>query len=228
MTMSRPILTVARAPWLLLGALACSGGDKVDDSNRGRVGLLVVNGDKSSVTAPPVFRAKFETSKGNFVIEATREWAPNGADRFYYLVRNGFFDDTRFYRAIEGFMVQFGLSGDPKVSTVWRSAFIPDDSVRQSNVRGFVSYAKAGPDTRGTQLFINYGDNTALDAQGFAPFGRVVEGMEVVDSLYKEYGDAAPGGAGPTQMRIRNEGNAYLDKDFPRLDKIVKAYVVED
>lgn len=216
-------------PWLLLAAaIGCEGGAKVDEKARGRVGLLLVDADKSSITAPPTFRAKFETSKGNFVVEVNRDWAPHGADRFYYLVRNGFFDDTRFFRVMDNFMVQFGLSGDPKVSTVWRSAFVADDSVKQSNRRGYLTYAKAGPNTRSTQVFINYRDNAALDAQGFAPFGRVVEGMEVVDSLNKEYGDAPPGGRGPLQMRIRNEGNAYLDQEFPRLDKIIRASVVED
>lgn len=224
--MFRTLHPAAVAP-LLLAALACAKGERVDESNRGRLGLLVVGGDRSSVTAPPVFQAKFETSKGDFVIEVIREWAPAGADRFYYLVRNGFYDDTRFFRAMEGFMVQFGLSGDPKVSTVWRSAYIPDDSVRQSNLRGFISYAKAGPDTRGTQVFINYRDNRNLDADGFAPFGRVVQGMDVVDALNKEYGDAAPRGTGPSQARIRNEGNAYLDAEFPRLDRIVRATAVD-
>ncbi|MBI4419998.1 MAG: peptidylprolyl isomerase [Gemmatimonadetes bacterium] len=206
---------------LSLLVLAC-GGDRAGSAARGRVALLLPGSDKSSVTAPATFRATFETSKGNFVIDVHRDWAPNGADRFYYLVRNGFYDDTRFFRLVENFVVQFGLSGDPKVSSQWRDAMILDDSVKQSNKRGFVTYAMGGPNTRSTQLFINYRDNSALDGRGFAPIGEVVEGMEIVDSLHKGYGEA------PVQAKIRNEGNAYLDREFPKLDKIVRAYVMED
>jgi len=219
---------------LLALAGACSGektgGKPVNTgSSGGRVALLLPGSDKSSLTAPAVFKARFETTKGPFVMEVHRDWAPIGADRFYYLVKNGFFDDTRFFRAIEGFMVQFGLSGDPKLSGVWREQYMYDDSVKQSNKRGFVTYAKGGPNTRTTQIFINFADNgRSLDGQGFAPFAQVVEGMEVVDQLYKGYGDAAPRGKGPDQSRIRNEGNKYLDADFPQLDKVTKATVVEE
>lgn len=212
---------VLSAATLTLTVIACSGG-KMQDSPRGRVALLLPNTDKSSLTAPAAYHAKFETTAGNFVIEVHRDWAPAGADRFYYLVRNGFYDDTRFFRVISGFMVQFGLSGDPKLSTVWRGAVIPDDTVKQSNARGFVTFAMAGPGSRTTQVFINFGNNARLDAQGFAPFGQVTEGMDVVDRLFSGYGEA------PNQTRIRNEGLTYLDKDFPELDKIVKAVVVED
>lgn len=200
----------------------------MQDSPRGRVALLLPNSDKSSLTAPAVFHAKFETTKGNFVIEVHRDWAPNGADRFYYLVRNGFYDDTRFFRVVPGFMVQFGLSADPKVSTQWRGAVIEDDSVKQTNARGFVSYAMAGPRSRTTQIFINFGNNGSLDPQGFASFGQVTEGMDVVDKLYSGYGDAEPRGKGPSQGRVRNEGNEYLDRDFPQLDRVLRATVVED
>jgi peptidyl-prolyl cis-trans isomerase A (cyclophilin A) len=219
---------------LLTLAGACSGeksgGKPVNTgASGGRVALLLPGSDKSSLTAPAVFRARFETSKGNFVMEVHRDWAPGGADRFYYLVKNGFFDDTRFFRAIDGFMVQFGLSGDPKLSGVWREQYIYDDSVKQSNKRGFVSYAKGGPNTRTTQIFINFADNArSLDSQGFSPFAQVVEGMDVVDQLYKGYGDGAPRGKGPDQSRIRNEGNKYLDADFPQLDKVIKATVVDE
>jgi peptidyl-prolyl cis-trans isomerase A (cyclophilin A) len=171
-------------------------------------------------TAPATFRATFETSAGTFVIEVRREWAPLGADRFYNLARSGYFEGARFFRVIGGFMAQFGIHGDPAVATRWRAARIPDDPVRQSNARGMVSFATAGPNTRTTQLFINYGDNRQLDGMGFAPFGRVVEGMEVVDKLYNGYGEGAPRGRGPDQGRIQAEGNAYLEKDFPRLDYI--------
>ena len=176
--------------------------------------------------APAVFKARFDTSKGVFVIEVHREWAPNGADRFYNLVKHGFYDNVRFFRVLSGFMAQFGISGDPKLSAKWREARIKDDPVRQSNRRGFITYAMAGPDTRTSQLFINFGDNSALDRQGFPPFGRVVSGMNVVDALNAEYGEGAPRGRGPDQFRIQSEGNAYLMRDFGRLDHVKKATIV--
>jgi peptidyl-prolyl cis-trans isomerase A (cyclophilin A) len=175
--------------------------------------------------APPVYKAKFDTSKGTFEIEVHRDWAPNGADRFYNLVKSGFFDDTRFFRVVRGFMVQFGINGDPKVAAAWQDANIKDDPVKQINQRGFVTFATAGPNTRTTQVFINFDDNNSLDDQGFAPFGKVVSGMNVVDQLYSGYGDGAPRGLGPDQGRVKNEGNAYLTKDFPKLDFIRKATI---
>jgi peptidyl-prolyl cis-trans isomerase A (cyclophilin A) len=175
--------------------------------------------------APPVYKAKFDTSKGAFVIEVHRDWAPNGADRFYNLVKNGFYDNVRFFRVISGFMVQFGISGDPKLSAQWREARIKDDPVKQSNRRGYVTYAMAGPDTRTSQVFINFGDNGGLDSQGFPPFGRVISGMNVVDALNAEYGEGAPRGNGPDQGRIQTEGNAYLAKQFGRLDYVKKATI---
>jgi peptidyl-prolyl cis-trans isomerase A (cyclophilin A) len=178
-------------------------------------------------TAPPTFKTKFETSKGDFVVQVTREWAPMGADRFFNLVRHGFFDDARFFRVISGFMAQFGINGDPKVSAAWRTQRIKDDPVKQSNTRGFVSFATSGPNSRTTQLFINYGDNSRLDKMGFAPFGRVIEGMEVVEQLYSGYGEGAPQGKGPNQARIQQEGNDYLNREFPRLDYIKKATIIE-
>ena len=134
-----------------------------------------------------------------------RDWAPNGADRFYNLVKNGFYDNDRFFRVITGFMVQFGINGDPKLSAVWREARIKDDPVKQSNSRGFITFATAGPNTRTTQVFINFADNSALDNQGFAPFGQVVSGMNVVDALYADYGEGAPRGRGPAQDRIQRK-----------------------
>jgi peptidyl-prolyl cis-trans isomerase A (cyclophilin A) len=178
-------------------------------------------------TAPPTFKVRFETTKGDFVVEVTRAWAPNGADRLYNLARIGYFDGVTFFRVISGFMAQFGIHGEPKVSAAWRSARIPDDPVKQSNRRGFVSFATAGPNTRTTQLFINFVDNTPLDGSGFAPVGRVVEGMSVVDSLYSGYGEGAPRGVGPDQNRAQLEGNAYFRRDFPRLDYIKKATLVQ-
>ena len=178
-------------------------------------------------TAPATYKARFETSKGGFVVDVNREWAPNGADRFYNLVKNGFYDGVRFFRVLDGFMAQFGISGDPKISAPWREARIQDDPVRQSNRRGFITYAMAGPNTRTSQVFINYGDNSALDRQGFSPFGQVTSGMNVVDALYNGYGEGAPRGQGPDQGRVQTEGNAYLAKNFPRLDFVKKATITK-
>jgi len=175
--------------------------------------------------APATYKAKFDTSKGVFVVEVTRDWAPNGADRFYNLVKNGFYDNVRFFRVISGFMVQFGISGDPKISAPWREARISDDPVKQSNKRGYITYAMAGPNTRTSQVFINFADNANLDQSGFSPFGRIVSGMDVVDKLNAEYGEGAPRGRGPDQGRIQAEGNAYLNKDFGRLDFVKKATI---
>ncbi len=171
--------------------------------------------------APAVFRVKFDTSKGPFVVEAHHAWAPYGADRFYELVRKKFYDDARFFRIVKGFIVQFGISGDPRASQQWHNMNLPDDPVKMPNARGTISYAMAGPGTRTTQVFINIGENgESLDRQGFAPFGRVVEGMDVVDRLDAEYGEA------PDQQRLETEGNAYLAKEFPNLDYIKTARVV--
>ena len=175
--------------------------------------------------APATYKAKFETSKGAFVIQVTRAWAPTGADRFYNLVKNGFYDNVRFFRVISGFMVQFGINGDPKISAPWREARIADDPVKQSNRRGYITYAMAGPNTRTSQVFINFADNANLDNSGFAPFGRIVSGMDVVDKLNAEYGEGAPRGRGPDQGRIQAEGNAYLNSEFSRMDYVKKATI---
>jgi peptidyl-prolyl cis-trans isomerase A (cyclophilin A) len=171
--------------------------------------------------APDKFTAVFDTSKGSFTITVNRAWAPLGADRFYNLVKNGFYDDVRFFRVIEGFMAQIGIHGNPTIAKMWMTARLQDDPVRQSNRRGFVSFATAGPNSRTTQFFINFGDNAALDKQGFAPFGEVTSGMNVVDRLHAGYGDAAS----KQQPRIQAEGNAFLNKEFPRLD-FVKAATI--
>jgi peptidyl-prolyl cis-trans isomerase A (cyclophilin A) len=175
--------------------------------------------------APATYKVKFDTSKGSFVVEVHRDWAPNGADRFYNLVKNGFYNDARFFRVISGFMVQFGINGNPQISKVWRDANIKDDPVKASNKRGMITFATAGPDTRTTQVFVNFGDNAGLDDQGFAPFGQVISGMEVVDALYAEYGEGAPQGGGPDQGLVQSQGNAYLKKDFPKLDYIKTATI---
>jgi peptidyl-prolyl cis-trans isomerase A (cyclophilin A) len=177
--------------------------------------------------APDVFRASFSTTKGTFVVEVHRDWAPHGADRFYNLVKLGFYDDTRFFRVIEGFMAQFGISGDPAITSRWRTANIPDDPVKQSNVRGFLTFAQTSqPDSRSTQIFVNYGDNSRLDRSRFAPFGQVVQGMRVLDELYSAYGEGRPQGSGPDQMRVEESGNAYLDQEFPKLDRVLVARVL--
>ena len=175
--------------------------------------------------APAAYKVKFDTSKGPFVVEVTRAWAPKGADRFYNLVKSGFYDNVRFFRVISGFMVQFGINGDPGVMARWRAAQIGDDPVTQSNKRGTVTFAMAGPNTRTSQVFINFADNANLDGMGFSPFGRIVSGMNVVDALNAEYGEGAPRGRGPDQSRLQSEGNTYLMKDFPRMDYVKKATI---
>jgi peptidyl-prolyl cis-trans isomerase A (cyclophilin A) len=175
--------------------------------------------------APANYKVRFDTSKGAFVIEVRRDAAPNGADRFYNLVKSGFYDNARFFRVVGGFMVQFGINGDPAIMARWRDATIKDDPVKVSNQRGFITFATSGPDSRTTQVFINFGDNGRLDSMGFAPFGKVIAGMEVIDKLYAKYGDAPPHGAGPDQSRIQTEGNRYLNKSFPKLDFVKKATI---
>jgi peptidyl-prolyl cis-trans isomerase A (cyclophilin A) len=177
--------------------------------------------------APPVYKVKFDTSKGTFIVEVHRDWAPIGADRFYNLVKNGFYDDDRFFRVVQGFMVQFGISGNPQVSAQWENANLKDDPVTQSNKPGMITFATRGPNTRTTQVFINYNDNERLDTMGFAPFGQVTSGMEVVKSLYGGYGEGAPRGAGPSQPRMQADGNAYLASQFPKLDYITKATITK-
>ena len=181
-----------------------------------------VSAQVSDEQAPATFRARFETSQGPFVVEVHREWAPLGADRFYTLVKGGFYDGVRFFRVLSGFMAQFGLSGDPKVQAVWASANLMDEPAKQSNLRGFVTFAKeSSPNTRYTMVFINYKDNSYLDADGFAPFGQVVVGMDVVDKLYGGYGRTNV----PDQRRIKSEGNAYLTAAYPKLDFIKTATI---
>jgi peptidyl-prolyl cis-trans isomerase A (cyclophilin A) len=189
---------------------------------------MLLDPSNANEKAPSVFKAKFATTKGDFVVEVHRDWAPNGADRFYNLVKLGFYDDTRFFRAVDGFMVQFGISGDPAVSAKWQENGIPDEPGTQSNKRGLITYAQRNtPSSRTTQVFINTVDNSRLDSMHFVPFGQVTQGMDVVDSLYKGYGEGAPMGAGPDQGRIQAQGNAYLDSKFPKLDAIKHADIVK-
>jgi peptidyl-prolyl cis-trans isomerase A (cyclophilin A) len=181
----------------------------------------------AKAVAPAQYKVRFETTKGDFVIQVTRAWAPLGADRFYNLVKAGYFTDVAFFRVLDGFMAQFGINGDPKVNEKWEPSRIQDDPVKESNVRGMISFATAGPGTRTTQLFINFGDNSKLDTMGFSPFGKVIEGMSVVDALYKDYGEGYPNGRGPSQGRVQSEGNQYLKKEFPKLDYIKQATFVK-
>ena len=178
-----------------------------------------MNPTELNETAPDTFQVVFDTSKGEFTVEVTRAWAPKGADRFYNLVKNGYYDNCRFFRVVKGFMVQFGINGDPQINADLRSARFEDDPGQESNKREFVTFAHAGPNSRTTQLFINYSDNTFLDAQGFPPFGRVTKGMEAVDAITDEYGER------PDQRRIQMEGNTYLESAFPNLDFIKSAKI---
>ena len=233
---SRPRIAAAA---LILFAAGCgasdrpaggeAGGDEAAQAGEPATGnpLLQPQSAAFKATAPDTFRVRFETTRGEFVVEAVRAWAPNGVDRFYNLVRNGYYQDVAFFRVIENFMAQFGIHGDPAVNAVWRTARIPDDPVVESNRRGYISFAMAGPNTRTTQLFINFRDNTRLDEMGFAPIARVVEGMEVVDAIYSGYGEGAPNGRGPAQPQIQMQGNSYLRESFPQLDYITRASLVD-
>lgn len=176
--------------------------------------------------APAVYDVKFVTTAGDFTVQVTRAWAPNGADRFYNLVRHHFYDGAAFFRVLPGFMAQFGISPYPQVARAWDAATIKDDPIVQSNHRGFMSFATAGPNTRTTQVFINFGNNEALDRSGFSAFAVVTDGMDVVDKLYSGYGEGAPDGHGPDQGLITSRGRAYLEKGFPKLDTIKSATIV--
>jgi homoserine O-acetyltransferase len=177
--------------------------------------------------APEVYRVLIKTTKGNITLEVTRALAPRGADRFYHLVEVGFYNDSRFYRVITGRFAQFGIAGDPAIAKIWQNERFPDDPVKDTNVRGTFAFAMTGPDARTTQIYVNTGDQSRLDAMGFAPFGKVVEGMDVVDSLYAGYAEQSGGGmrAGH-QGKLFDEGNAYLDREFPLLDKLLRAEIV--
>ena len=180
-----------------------------------------------SKPAPDIYRVRIDTSKGRFLLEVTRALAPRGADRFYHLVETGFYDDSRFFRVIAGRFAQFGIPGNPATASIWRNQSFPDDPVRASNTRGTFAYAMTGPDARTTQIYINTSDQLQQDAQGFAPFGKVVEGMDVVDRLYSGYGEQSGSGmrAG-RQGKLFEEGNAYLDREFPMLDRLVRARII--
>lgn len=204
--------------WRLFALLALVACSKVD-----RKALL--DPSRARAQAPSTFRVKFETTKGSFLVDVYRDWAPHSADRFFNLVRIGYYNDCAFFRMTPQY-AQFGLSGDKDVNAAWLHEFLPVDLPKQSNRQGFVSFAQAGsPEKRSTQVFVNRVDNTFLDRQ-FAPFGQVVgDGMKVVDKLYAGYGDGPPDG--PVQGRIIIDGAAYLEREFPKLDRIKRAKIVQ-
>jgi len=212
---------------LAFALLAACGGEPREAAPLEEVNPLL-RPARLTEQAPPTYRARFETSAGGFTVEVHRDWAPLGADRFYNLVKHGFYDDTRVYRVVSGFMAQFGISGDPVLNAVWQREAIVDDTVKQSNTRGRITFATAGRHTRTTELFINYGDNSFLDDQWFAPFGEVVEGMEGVDAFHAGYGETVPMGTGPYAAMAMARGNEYLDADFPELTRIVRVEIVPD
>jgi peptidyl-prolyl cis-trans isomerase A (cyclophilin A) len=182
---------------------------------------------QTSASAPPQFRVRLETTKGAIVIDVHRDWAPRGADRFYELVTSGYYDDSRFFRVVQAQWAQFGINGDPRVATRWRTMTIPDDPNKASVVRGRVAFAFKDPNGRTTQVYISLRDNTAQDTQGFAPFGEVVEGMDIADALNSEYGEDSGGGIrGGRQQPLFDGGNAYLDREYPRLDRLIRARIV--
>ena len=219
--------TLIPAGLFLLASCGGDDGQTVDDAELPANRALYFP-DQLVETAPESFRVRFETTRGDFIVAVTRSQAPNGADRVYNLVTNGYYDGVRFFRVIEGFMAQFGMHGEPQVQVRWTNAPIRDDRVTASNIRGAVTFAMAGPNSRTTQLFINLVDNTLLDVDGFAPVGAVIEGMDVVDQLYSGYGEIADrGGDGPISQNIAARGNAYLEESFPEMDYIVTATLVD-
>lgn len=219
---------------LILSVISCADKnlDKKDNKISSQTTEKGVNMDKLlnpnllNETAPENFKVRFKTTKGDFLVEVKREWAPKGADRFYNLVKNGFYNEAAFFRVIKGFVAQFGINKDPNISAKWREAVIDDDPVKLSNLRGTISFATAGPNTRTTQLFINFKDNQRLDSMGFSPFAKVTEGMDTVDNLYSDYGEGEPYGNGPSQSKIQTEGNEYLKSNFPKLDYIISTEII--
>lgn len=220
--MIRPLPLLLGTALVLAGA--CVGDDTADGPPPPEPNPLYAP-RRLAATAPATFRVRMQTSEGDVVIEVHRGWAPLGADRFFNLVTNGFYDDTRVHRVLDGFMAQFGMNGDPRVNVAWRNAIIVDDPVARSNTRGRVSFARAGPNSRTTEIFINLRDNPSLDDRGFAPIGEVVEGMEVVERFHAGYGDGPPRGQGPYSAQVEVQGNAYLDAEFPELTRILSATV---
>ena len=194
----------------------------------GCVGTLISCGKKAKAPArsPEQYKVRLQTTKGDVILLVHRDWAPHGADHFYELVKMGFYDDNRFFRAVRGFVVQFGMNGDPKVNGDWANITIPDDPPKMSNKTGTITFANSGPDSRSTQVFINLADNVRLDSMDFPPFGEVIEGMDHVEHFYMDYGDGPPKGDGPDQSDIAATGNAFLDHRFPNLDRLIRARII--
>lgn len=217
---------------VIAGALLLSVGcSKNDKSSTAPADASAADTEEATLPdkptqAPDQFTVELDTTKGPIAIEVHRDWSPNGADRFYELVNNGYYTDVAFFRVIDGFMAQVGISGDPTENTIWREKRIPDDPVKGTNTRGMVSFATSGPDSRTTQFFINFTDNSRLDGMGFSPFGQVKD-MTAVDALYSGYGEGAPRGRGPSQGAMQAQGNAYLKENFPKLDYIKSAKVID-
>ncbi len=220
--LARAACSLAMLPLLL----AACGGD-ADNAEPRPTANPLLRPDRFAETAPATFRAHIETSAGDVVLELHRDWAPLGVDRFYNLAKNGFYDDSRVYRVMDGFMAQFGIPADPYVAQAWKSQFIVDDPVVQTNSRGRVSFAKGGLHTRTTEIFVNYRENAGLDEEGFTPIGDVIEGMDVVDAFYAEYGDGPPRGSGPYAAMAQARGNEYLDAEFGELTKIIRVTIEE-
>jgi peptidyl-prolyl cis-trans isomerase A (cyclophilin A) len=219
--MHRKLVHLALAVVASAIMLAACSRNAADDRS------VLLDVSRSAELAPDSFRVRFETTRGPFVVEAHHAWAPWGVDRFYYLVKHGFYDSTAFFRVLPGYIAQFGISGNPAIAASWQFRLFPDDTVRhQSNLRGRLTFANAGPQSRSTQLFINLRNNPNLD-QGYGPIGEIVEGIGVIDGLYSGYGDGPPGGTGPNQGQIFGEGNSYLKRSFPQLDYIITARIVK-
>jgi len=199
-----------RAAIAVLVAMACSACRKPE-----------------KIVVPEVFRVKFETSKGDVIVEATRSWAPRGVDRFHELVRMGYFTESRFFRMVPGFVAQFGVHRDYDVHTVWRTLFIVDDPPQQKNLRGTLAFAQSGPNTRATEIFINLADNAMLDDQNFVPFAKVVQGMDLVDTFYAGYGELRPQGKFIDPGGVEEGANAYIVPRFPKLDYIKRATILK-
>ena len=213
--------TRRRLAWVVFACLTLAGCSSTNETAQ-----KTPPAEKKPEVVPEVYRVNLDTSKGAIVIEVHRAWAPHGADQVYSLVKTRYYDGNRFYRVVRNFVVQFGINGDPATTQLWSGANIPDDKVKEHNTRGSVTFAATRmPNSRAAQLFINLKDNRALDKDGFAPVGRVVEGMDVVDSLYNSYGEMAPAGHGPDPVEISRQGNDYLANHFPRLDYIKTATV---
>ncbi|MFW6200784.1 MAG: peptidylprolyl isomerase [Gemmatimonadota bacterium] len=209
------------------GAGGGAAGTGSDGGDGGSIPSGLVQPGRANETAPATYRAHFETTGGEFTIQVQRDWAPRAADRFYNLLRVGYYDSVYVHRVVPGRVAQFGIHPDPRINYVWQEAAIQDEPVEESNERGTVSFAKSGPNSRTSQVFVNLRDNPGLDDQDFAPFGEVVEGMEVVDSLYSGYGDGPPRGEGPYPAQAAAEGNEYFEREFPELDQILEARIVE-